>query len=350
MKPYQPFQRIEEIDMLRGLSMLVMVLLHTNAYFLSIPFVFFLWDYGQFAVPVFIFCSSYLFFIKKYQLNTLKDIFSHTRKRLLRLLVPYYLFAAIYILLERFKEPAKITYQYLLSNLFIIEGISINWLVLLFVFFTFLMPLLSYLWNHKRLIFYFYTILSIVSAFLLIFYPFPFNYRFIMWLPWSLLVVFSFFIVESEYKKWFYPIAFFAGLAVFLSLRYLQITLHHSLTMFDNKYPPNLFHLSFGMVSIIGLYIVAKRGVFAFPLIKNLFSFLSRNSYSLYFIHWIVIYIVTVLLNFKFTWVSFFSTVFILAVIIQIFINRFSLWMKGLIVSRHYTADQQSGYSRVREG
>jgi len=316
-------QRIEEIDMLRGLSMLTMVLLHTNAYFLSIPLVFSLWNFGQFAVPIFIFCSSYLFFIKKHHLVHWKDLFSHIKKRILRLLIPYYVFAVIYILLEWLKEPIKITPLYLFQNIFVVGGISINWLVLLFIFFTLLMPLILYLFEHKKKLFYLYTGISTVSAFLLMLYRFPFDYRLIMWLPWSLLVVLSLLIVKNEGNKWFSPVMFFFWLIIFFMLQYLQKFLRHSLTMFDNKYPPNLFHLSFGIVSIIGLYGIAKKGILSIPFIKELFSFFSKNSYPIFFIHWIVIYILTVFFHFKFTWVSFFIAVLVCTVILQMLLNGF---------------------------
>lgn len=322
MMPAKTYERIEEIDMLRGLSMIVMIFLHTAAYFLSIPLIFLLWDYGEFAVPIFIFCSSYLFFVKKYNISTWKDLLFYIKKRLSRLLVPYYLFAIVYIFLEILKEPSKITPVYIIQNILVTGGISINWLVLLFIFFTLLMPLIYYLFEHRKKLLYLYMLLSVISSFLLMLYRFPFDYRFIMWLPWSLLIVFTLLVAKNENKKWFFLSGFFFWLIVFFTLQYLQIFLHHSLTMYDNKYPPNLYHLSFGIISIIVLYCIAKRGVFSLPGIKKLFSFFSINSYSLFFIHWLVIYILTVFFHFKFNPISFFITVLFLSLIIQIIINE----------------------------
>lgn len=323
-------QRIEEIDMLRGLSMFIMISLHTNAYFLSIPFVFLLWDFGEFAVPIFIFCSSYLFFMKNPSPPSWKGIFLHIKKRFVRLLVPYYLFAVVFTLLELIKEPWKITFRYIIENILVVGGIPINWLVLLFVSFTFLMPFILYIYTRRRVLFYLFIFLSAASAFLLMFYPFPLNYRFIFWLPWSLLVVFSLIIIKNEKQRWFFPLVFLVSFFVFLLLRYLQLSLHHSLTMFDNKYPPNLYHLTFGIVSIVGLYVLAKRGLFSVPLIKNLLFFLSKNSYSLFFIHWIIIYIATVLFHPKFNWWTFFLTVLSVSLVSQFVLNYlFSILKRG---------------------
>lgn len=335
MKPGKKSARIEEIDMLRGLSIFVMIFVHTAAYFLSVPLVFLLWDYGEFSVPIFIFCSSYLFFIKKYNIDTWKDLFLHIKKRLLRLLIPYYLFVLVFISLEKFKEPAKLTPLYIIQNIFVVDGISINWLVLLFIFFTLLMPVILYLFEHKRVYFYLYTLVASASALLLMFYHFSFNYRLIMWLPWSLLVVFSLLVVKNEQRKSFFPGMFIFWMIVFFILRYLQLFLHRSLTMYDNKYPPNLYHLSFGIVSIIILYYIAKKGVFQLPLIKNLFSFFSKNSYSLFFIHWVVIYVLIVFFRFKFNLAGFFTLVLVCSTILQVLINNLTGFPKKLLSLFH---------------
>ena len=324
MQPEAKRSRIEKIDMMRGFSMFVMILLHTNAYFLSIPLVFFLWNAGQFAVPIFIFCSSYLFFVKTHIFKTPKDVLLYIRRRLSRLLIPYYIFAAFYILLQSIKEPSRITLRYLFQNAFIIEGISINWLILLFIFFTFLTPFLFYMWTHNRIVFYFYTALSLFSSVFLMFNHFPYNYRLIMWLPWSLIVIFSFYVAKNEQKKSTLYLMFLFWIVVFLMMYYIQVRFGFSLRMYDNKYPPNLYHLSFGLFSIPLLYLAAKNGFLSLPGIKEIFHFLSIHSYSLYFIHWVVLYIVTAFFHFKFTCVSFFLTILISSVIVQVVLNRFS--------------------------
>ena len=325
----EKLERNEAIDMLRGLSMFVMVLLHTNAYFLSNSFVYFVWNYSQFAVPVFIFCSSYLFFVKKYPLNKRKEIVVHIKKRLSRLLAPYYLFAIVYIFLQYTKEPSKVSFQYLFQNLTITEGISINWLVLLFVFFIFLMPLILYLWNHKRIFFSVYVFFSVTSSVIFMFLQPPFNYRFIMWLPWSLIIIFSFFLAKNDHKDRLFFSFFLLWLTIFAVTYFIERGVGHSLRMFDNKYTPNLYHLSYGLASIPALYFLAKKRLFSFPILRQLFHFLSINSYPFYFLHWIVLYVVTVFFRIRFNWVSFFLTVLLTTTIVQMILNRSFHWIKN---------------------
>src|SRR5579864_4521172 len=146
-------ERFSEIDDMRGLAILAMVLIHTNAYFLSDKIAETLWNYSQFAVPVFLFCSSYIFFRNRPTHGVMLP-FTYIKKRFMRLLIPYYIFAVIYILVSYFEEPAKITGQYILQSLFLVGGIDINWLILLFLFLTFLMPIFTYLEEKQKKLFF----------------------------------------------------------------------------------------------------------------------------------------------------------------------------------------------------
>src|SRR5690348_699826 len=105
----QPQKRLVEIDLLRGLAMLVMIFLHTSVYFFSNgSYVAWLWNWGHFAVPVFIFCSVFLFFYKSQKFS-----FSYLKKRLWRLLFPYYIFVFLFLIAVSIREPAKFNAGYI---------------------------------------------------------------------------------------------------------------------------------------------------------------------------------------------------------------------------------------------
>lgn len=312
-----------EIDILRGISMLVMILIHTNAYFLSNRIAFLSWDIGEFAVPVFIFCSAYIFFKREFTL-TAKNAFSYFKKRLNRLIVPYYLFSLMYILLIWFSQPKKITPKFLLGNLTFTDGMGINWLVILFLIFVFIMPLLYYLKKKSLLLLYLFSGLSIVSSIIFMFYKPPIAYQFTNWLPWSLIIVFVIYFVRYQEKKWFFPATIIFSLILFLVLRQILVFNHHSLIQYDNKYPPNLYHLIYGVFSIALLYYLSLKGVFNFSPLKKLIIFLSKYSYTIFFIHYLVIFSLTAILKLKFNWISFFLTVFFLSISIQWSYNKIS--------------------------
>ena len=330
--------RLIHVDMLRGLAMVAMISIHTNAYFLSNKVAGFLWDLGQFAVPLFIFCSGYLFFKKDFHIRL---YFHYIKKRFRRFLVPYYFFLIFYLSLVYLKEPAKITFKYFLENLLVIGGVDINWLVLLFICFSFILPPFYHLVHKHKSWFYFFVFISFFSSLTLVFFSFPFNYRLIMWLPWFLIIIFSYWLVKNEKNNLLQLAVFIFFVFTFLLLRYLQVINHHSLIQYYNKYPPNLYHLSYGIIFIIGLFWLTKRKEFNFFPLKKLLEFLSVNSYSIYFIHILVIYIITVFFKLKLTWVGFFITVLLSTIFVQVVINKTIFFLR-------YKVSQQSECWPVR--
>lgn len=320
-KSFLKGERLNEIDMLRGLAMFAMILIHATAYFLSNPLAHRLWDLSQFAVPLFIFCSAYLFFLKPFAFD-LQELIQYAKKRIIRLLVPYYAFGSILLWILYQYKRSNINADLVQRSLLIWGGIDFNWLVLLFLYFIFLMPLISWLYQSKRNLFYIYGGFSFVFSILLIFYRLPIDYRLVMWLPWSLVVVFTLLFFKHQNSTIFLSVTFITSLAIFAVLRLIEIKTGHPLWQYNNKYPPNLYHLSFGIFWTCFLYILAKKKVFTVPVIRNLFHFLSVNSYNIYFIHFIVIYYLTLVIKIEFkAWWQFFSWILVITLLVQYIIN-----------------------------
>ena len=110
-------KRLSEIDDIRGISIILMILIHTNVYFLGNKISYLTLELSQFAVVAFIFCSAYLFYLKQ-QTYGLVDFTRHLWKRVKRLVIPYYFFFAIYYLFTLIKEPKKLTVPYVVQNIF----------------------------------------------------------------------------------------------------------------------------------------------------------------------------------------------------------------------------------------
>lgn len=315
-------QRVDYIDNMRGLAIIVMMMLHTNAYFLQNPISSFIWNWGQFAVPVFIFCASYVFFQKHHLISDSFNMVSYLITRLARLLIPYYIFVGVFCVLLFLKDPAKISVQYILENILIIRGIDINWLVLLFVFFTLLMPFVSWLYLNKKWVLLVYFLISFVSAAVLLFIKIQFNYRFIMWIPWSLLLIVNFFIVKYEKKPSILFGIFISSFVGFVFLYMVQKYFGHSTIQYYNKYPPNLYHLLFCVWSTIVVVFVSKTRAFSFSPIKKALSFYSVNSYSIYFVHYCLLFATTMFLKIKFNWITFFVFILVTTTLVQVFFNK----------------------------
>ncbi|HEX8966074.1 MAG TPA: acyltransferase [Patescibacteria group bacterium] len=316
-------ERLIEVDHLRGLAMFAMILIHTTVYFLSdSPLIYNLWNYSQFAVPLFIFCSAYLFF-NKLQFYSKKTFFAYFKKRFVRLVKPYYIFMIFFFGAILIRQPNILTPKYFFQSVFLIGGIDINWLVLLFLYFALLIPFIGYTYVKNKIIFWLFSTISLLSSILFVFVQLPINYKYIMWLPWSVVLLFTFFLVKYKMKNIFYFASIIISLCLFSFFYYIEFTRHHSLSFFDNKYPPTIYFLSFGIASISLLYFLAQKGIFDFFPINNLFNFLSKYSYSLYFIHYIFLYLISgTFILIHFNWITFFLSVISISIITQLLINK----------------------------
>lgn len=327
-------KRLDFIDDIRGISIFATVLIHTNVYFLHNKIAYNLIELTQFAVVAFIFCSSYLYYLKD-KVESLPLFWQHFFKRLRRLFIPYYIFLAVYFLFTFLKEPHKLTPNYIFQNLTLTGGIDFNWLVLLFIQLAILMPFFSFLRRRYVGVLYLYILVGIVSSIVFLKYtPHPL-YRTIMWLPWSLVVIYTMYFEKIRMNSvlfWGLTASFFI---IFLfTQQFVLVPLGHSLRMYDNKYPPNIYHLSYCLAGLNILYFLSQKGLFVF--VRRFIHFLSRYSYEIYFLHILVIYVVTVFFHFKFTWVTFFLTIMLLTSGIQWVLNK----ILSLIFSRSFGASQ----------
>lgn len=316
-------ERRNEIDILRGLGIFFIIIIHTAAYFLSQEPVFLLWNFGQFAVPLFVFCSTYLFYLKRNSYIKI-SYFSYVKKRLFRLLKPYYIFLLFYLPIVGAVSLKGVRWEQLARELTLATpGTEINWAVLLFVYMSALMPLLFLLYRKIKIAFFLYLLAALFASGLLLFYKPAINFRLVMWLPWSLIILFSWFFARYEEEVWFYPFTVLGVGGLFTTLSMILKTRGSSLIFFDNKYPPNLYFLSYGIFVVTILYLVAKKGAFNLPLIKRPLIFLSENSYSIFFVHLLLIVAATKFLDVgKFVWWQFFSVLFVATVVVQAVLNR----------------------------
>lgn len=311
-------KRDKTIDNLRGLAMLAMIIIHACSYYLKDRLTFLTWDNLQWAVPVFLFCSFYLFYIKTEDLAK-TDWLSYFKRRLTRLVIPYYYFLLVYFPLLFFFERKKFNLDYFFANVFLYKGIDSNWLVLIFIYLMILMPLVLFIKKNKTL-FYGLFILSLFSSIYFIFKPI--NYRVIMWLPWTFYIYFTIFFLKNKTNKKILLLTGLLSLIIFAFLRIIENNIGHNLTQYANKYPPTLYHLSFGIFWIIVLYWLSQKNIFGFMKLDKFLYFLSINSYSIFFIHLIVILMIGWLHFMPSVWPLFFLEIMGISLLIQVSLNK----------------------------
>lgn len=298
--------------------MLAIIIIHATSYFLKDKIAFFVWDSLHWAVPVFLFCSFYLYYNKVKEFDK-KTVIPYFKKRFNRLIIPYYVFLLAYFPLAYFLGKQKINLDIIIKNIFAIGGLDLNWLPLLFLYFSFLMPLLLIL-KKKKACFNVWGFLAIVSSIVFIFYKI--DYRLIMWLPWSLIIFFTIYFLQNREDQKKLNILAVLSLLIYGLAYLLEAKIGHTLTHYANKYPPTIYQLSYGVFWTILLYQLSKKNIFRFFNFDKFLNFFSINSYELFFIHILVIFVFSWLKIRFFHWTIFFAVIMFLSIMIQLMINK----------------------------
>lgn len=316
-------KRLPEIDDIRGISIILMILIHTNAYFLSNSWAASTREISQYAVVAFLFCSAYLSLQKPYPAS-LTELWPYMIKRLKRLIIPFFIFFVTYVVFMNVAIGKHFSQKYIVESFLLTGGIDFNWLVLLFVQLMMITPLLQYLFAKKRKLFVLYSILAYVSSIVFLkFTPLPF-YRSVMWLPWSLVIIYTFYFDRIwNDKKNFALVTLLLGLIFVGTQQFILLPLHHPLSMYNNKYPPNIYHIAYSLFIVNILYLSSQKKLFSSPPVQGVIHFFSINSYSLFFIHILVIEGVWKWIR-PHNWILFFLFVTIISVAIQMGFNLFA--------------------------
>lgn len=118
--------------------------------------------------------------------------------------------------------------------------------------------------------------------------------RLVGWIPWSLAACLGFYIADNETT--FYTSAgkrhlftLFGGFFAILIILFTFLSESHASVQFTtHKYPPDLYYLSYGALWTICLYILTTRIRISKHIMRGV-QFISRESYSLFFCHMIVL-------------------------------------------------------------
>lgn len=289
-------KRVYYIDFLKAIAIIFLIIIHVLSNHLDNKQIFFIWNYLHFVVVIFVFSSGYLFALSlKNNFKNFKDLFIWLKKRVVRLVFPYYLFLSLHYLLWIFFPQYFYGYglkkntDFIFASIFLVGGVDYNWFVLLFVFFTILSPLIA-ISLRKKIIFLIIFLLSLTISLLFSFYKFPYSYfKWVM--VWSWLFIFylgiiEYFLEEKLNKKQliFMDLTF---IFIWIVIFYIFTKNKSPLVFTENKYPPNLILFSYGL--IVNFFIIAFSRLYQWQnfLIKNIINFLSRNSYNLFFIHYL---------------------------------------------------------------
>jgi len=279
--------RNNTIDFLRALAVVLMIFIHVSAFRLNNEGVKFLWDYTHIVVPLFVFCSGYVFFKNK---NKNKLTISYLKKRILRLIVPYYTYLVI-LFLFLWNRTGVLSFSKMVNKFLLIGDRDLDWLVVLFLSFIIILPIIKNVFNnpksHKIA-----AVLAIIIPSIFLFYIPDVPMRVAMSIPWTSFLTFTFLLSKYEDKRWFTIITLGSALVLFFLSRQYLISINHSLVFTENKYPPNIYYLSYGLfwtTVLYYLYSFLQQKELIATWLQKVIIFFSLNSYYLFFIHFLYV-------------------------------------------------------------
>src|SRR3989344_7755026 len=126
--------RIEETDFLRAISTIGFIVVHVLSFNLASGYNHYIWNYLHFVEVGFVFCSGYVLAAKYQNFANWHEIKNWYRKRLVRLLIPFYLYLlahyAIWFLLPAYFSGIGLTksFPFVLQSILLVGGVNMGWL------------------------------------------------------------------------------------------------------------------------------------------------------------------------------------------------------------------------------
>jgi hypothetical protein len=292
-----------EIDFLKAFSVLSVILIHVLDRYRSDPWIHVFWVALHFAVATFVIASGFLQQMKVPVISDVKSALSWLAARIPRFIRPYYIYVIIHALLILTfpvifnRVDIEFTPKFIFDTIFLIGGFSQNWIPRLFVLMALIYIAYEFIRQQMKksdtsMLVPFFLSLSVSILFLLCPGIVPTDIvKYVQTVTWLSLFFFGMLLFQQIQRKNFLLYAWsISGLLTFL-LYYALIALGQRTSIFLHEYPPTLYFISYGIFITLGLFIAAQH------ILKNktvatactpALSFLSRQSYTLFFAHIIV--------------------------------------------------------------
>ncbi len=337
-----PNSRHFHIDVIKAIATIIVVLTHVLAYHLGEKTTWWLWNYSHFVVVGLVFSSAYLYANSRAS-STDNFSFGWFYKRFLRLYKPYFIYLIVHAFLMNVFPSYflgygwKKTMPFFIQNMTLTGGVDFGWLPLLFIQLAMLSPLLLYIVRSKsygRI--YAISILLFVS--LTAFFRIPSTYsRLVAWIPWSSIAALGF--IYSDFEKnglknfrklsaYGTSVCAVIWIAFFMLLGRPELPFAFS----NHKYPPDISYLSYGATfTFIILWLTQTVSISSKNIIRGV-TFISKNSYTIFFVHFI--FLDLVMTKFRANWI--YESVYVLSgtLLVTYLIAKKTLLLRKLNMSR----------------
>ncbi len=310
-------KRIEYIDFLKVIGLTGIIIAHVGS-----PN--WLMMLRSFDVPLMVIISSLLasYSIKKYDDNN-KSTLEYYVSRFKRLIIPTYTFLIIYFTIQFILTKEFMGTKYYLETFLLTRyGFSYVWIILIYLYSAFLIPVYKKIgYNIKSIVI---VLLIYIVYELLYFYGVGVSNKIIdttvfYIVPYGLLTFVGFNIDKMKNKE--KKALLFINLIIFILLAYYYFSKTGSFQIVQiAKYPPRIYYISYGLFCSILLILLCNK--YKLRLFKSkIITYISNHSMWIYLWHILTLDIYKYL-KLPEIWFIKLLFVYILALSIVIFVNK----------------------------
>lgn len=294
-------QHFFEIDILKAFAAILVIVIHvTERYQGNSALRHTIWDLSHFSVGLFVFASGFLHGNSSAKVSDIKSGINILITRGWRIIIPYFIYAVsaftIFALTHSTDKILKtVTLEYVVDTIILHGGVGYNWITRIFILLTVTIIILDIIKPKIKHIYTFTCIIFAVVTFYLTFYTYR-HLKYFYYLPGWFLIYHSGYLLFQYYKKRrkFLAKMILLYLPAFVGCFILLKTSRKTTSIFLHKYPPDLYFISYNAIlaAIVSIFAIRScKVVERIDIIKKSISFLSRNSYEIFFLQLLVIQI-----------------------------------------------------------
>jgi len=287
-----------EIDILKAFAAILVIFIHVIAEYRGVSSLYgLIWDLAHFSVGAFVFASGFLMANSIIKNRSFRGILKWSWKRFIRIYIPYLMFAIIYIIAEMtingWTYVAKdFSWSFLWNTISMTSGVGNNWIPRLFLWLSFLFLLAEIIKPYFKYIYDLLIAIAFLIAGYFLFGKSGFMVRDQRIAGWF-LVFMTGFMYQRFYKK-YNKINLWTIIISGISLAVLLVTFllqEHSLSLFYNKYPTNLYFVVYNIFAVALVLTLIKwiqPKIQKSKQITKIIRFYSHASYDFFFYHLVI--------------------------------------------------------------
>lgn len=281
------------IDILRATGILLIILAHTVTSSEVIT------QLRSFDVPLMVFVSGILS-INSYKKE--KNYFSYLKKRIVRLLVPTYVFLIVFfgmsaIVYSISNVDYPFTIKKIINTFLLLDGIGYVWIIRVYLLMAVITPLVIKM-KEKMNQYVFMTLLVVLYVIYELIYMMFGNanllltYVFYYIIPYACVLSLGMGANKEENKKKNIVIIICSAVTFFISAFIVNLNQTDFVYTYLYKYPPRIYYLSYAiLMSFLALEITRKLKI-KNEIIYNGISFVGKHSMWIYLWHILYLFII----------------------------------------------------------